>query len=74
MKTQEIETITEEQEIERGIEIARVLQLKPAKYYDGSSRGKAYNPPRYETTHGTKTALGLFRTMQCLIERGRGPE
>lgn len=60
--------LTEEEEIKRGEEIARVLHLKQALYYDGTSRGKRWNPARYYTTHGTKTALGLFRTVQCLVE------
>ena len=62
--------LTEEQETERGLEIVRVLGLKPAKYYDGTRRGKRYNPDRYETTHGNKTALGLFRTLEYIITKG----
>lgn len=58
--------ITEEQETERGLEIVRVLQLKPAK----DSKGKRWKPDRYETTHGNKTALGLFRTLEYIITKG----
>ena len=54
---------TEEEEIKRGVEIARVLKLKVAK----DSNGKRYKPDRYDTTHGTKTALGLFRTLEGLV-------
>jgi hypothetical protein len=60
------ETLTEEQETERGLEIVRVLQLKPAK----DSNRKRWNPDRYETTHGNKTALGIFRTLEHLITKG----
>jgi len=58
-----IEGIPEDEQAARGREIARVLQLKPAR--DGNR--KRYTPERYETTHGTKTALGLFRTLEHLI-------
>jgi hypothetical protein len=51
---------SEEHEIKSGAEIARILQLKPAR----DDQHKRYKPERYETTHGTKTALGLFRTLE----------
>jgi hypothetical protein len=47
------------EEIRKGEEIARLLQLKPAK---GENR-RRFSPERYETSHGTKTALGLYRTL-----------
>ena len=62
------EEITEDEEFLRGCEIARVLQLKYAKYCDGSKRGKKYDPVRFDTTHGTKTILGLYRTVKQLVE------
>lgn len=49
-----------EGETEAGTEIARILKLKPTK----NDQGKRYTPERYATTHGTKTALGLFRTLE----------
>ena len=52
---------TEEHEYKSGAEIALLLQLKPAR---DERTGKRYIPDRYETTHGTKTALGLFRTLE----------
>jgi hypothetical protein len=58
--------LTEQQEQERGIEIARVLELKFAK----DSNGKRWKPDRYYTTHGNKTALGLFRTLEHIITKG----
>ena len=61
--------LTESEETARGQEIARILQLKPARHYNGTSRGKRYSPERYATTHGTKTALGLFRTLQYEITK-----
>lgn len=60
------QVLTEEQETERGAELVRVLQLKPAK----DSNGKRWKPDRYETTHGNKTALGLFRTLEHIITKG----
>jgi len=56
-----ITTISEAEEAKRGEEIARRLSLKPLK---------EFNPVRYETTGGNKTALGLFRTMQSIIING----
>lgn len=48
----------EAEERSRGAIIAKVLQLKRSREY----------PDRYETTQGTKTDLGLFRTVQAIIE------
>lgn len=51
----------EEQEmIRKGGEIARILQLKIAR----NEFGKRYVPERYDTKHGTKTALGVYRTLE----------
>lgn len=60
-----VQELTEEQETERGVELVRILQLKPAK----DQNGKRLKPERYNTTHGTKTALGLFRTIQYQVEK-----
>ena len=63
------EEITEEEEFLRGCEIARVLQLKQALYYPTmKGRGVRHSPPRFNTTHGTKTILGLYRTVKQLVE------
>jgi len=51
-------TITQEEE--RGKLIARVLGLKPSKIEQG----------RYMTEWGTKTAIGLYRTVKRLVEEG----
>ena len=59
------EDTPENEQAARGREIARVLQLKPAR----DDNRKRYNPERYETTHGTKTALGLFRTLEHFIQK-----
>lgn len=59
------EALNEEQEEALGRELVRVLQLKEAK--DGR---KSYNPPRYATTHGAKTALGIARTVHGIMEKG----
>lgn len=58
--------ITEEQHQQIGEEIARVLHLKQAR----DDMGRRYKPARYETTHGSKTAIGLSRTMASLFEQG----
>lgn len=47
------EQIGKEEMRARGEEIARVFQLKKVKGYD---------PPRFETTHGSKTGQGLYLT------------
>jgi hypothetical protein len=52
--------LTEEEEKKRGEAIVLVLALKEARDIES---GKRFNPPRYHTEHGTKTALGLFRTL-----------
>jgi hypothetical protein len=44
-------------EIHKGEEIARVLQL----------RRSTEHPDRWNTTHGTKTSLGLARTLRGLL-------
>ena len=54
--------LTEAEQTARGQEIARVLQLKPAR-----DNGRRYKPERFNTTHGTKTALGLYRTLERLL-------
>ena len=61
--TTETALLTEAEQNARGQEIARVLQLKPAR----DDHGKRFKPERYNTTHGTKTALGLFRTLEHLL-------
>ena len=50
-------------EIEIGETLARVLMLKEDKAYN-------YNPKRYKTTIGNKTALGLYRTVKRILENG----
>lgn len=65
MKHPEIQTdISEAEETKRGELIALVLGLKPSKAYRNS------NPVRYETEWGTKTPLGLFRTIQSIVING----
>jgi hypothetical protein len=53
----------------RGEMIATELGLHKARRDDGTN----YVPPRYRLgiRHGTKTAVGLFRTIQDLAERTR---
>lgn len=54
--------ITEAEEIRRGDLIADVLNLKPIK------AGAAVR--MFNTSNGTKTPLGLFRTMKRIINEG----
>jgi len=64
MKTEIITTISEAEETRRGELIAQVLGLKPDREYRNSSL------VRYVTEWGTKTSLGLFRTMQRIVIDG----
>lgn len=50
--------IDDTEALRRGLKIAEILSLRK------NSEG------RYQTTWGTKTALGLFRTMERLILEG----
>lgn len=50
--------LSEEEQARRGEAIARALRLKREKEH----------PDRYLTEWGTKTALGLFRTVQAQLE------
>ena len=59
--------ILDQEKIKRGRLIATVLNLKtnPAYYGDDD------NNVRYDTTWGTKTALGLYETVKRIIEEGK---
>ena len=63
------DTLTEDQERQIGEEIARILQLKEVRHPE---TGKRYTPARYETTHGSKTALGLARTLAGVFLQASG--
>jgi hypothetical protein len=52
--------MTEENERRTGVRLAEVLGLKPVK-------AKGWTCERYETTYGTKTALGLYRTIAAVM-------
>lgn len=57
---QYLDALTEREEIARGEKLVALLGLKEAR----DQHGKKFSPARYHTaTHGTKTALGLFRTL-----------
>lgn len=53
--------ITVEEETKRGERIAEVLKLR----FD---LGEDYKPARYKTTVGNKTALGIYRLTQRIME------
>jgi hypothetical protein len=67
MKTKIVDTFSDaeinSEEIKKGEEIVRLLQLKLVR----DENNKRFNPERYNTTHGTKTALGLYRTLESMI-------
>lgn len=52
--------LTEAEERALGEEVVKVLGLKPA-------RGIGLSEPHYRTEWGTKTALGLYRTLKYNI-------
>lgn len=59
--------LTEAEETARGTELVRVLNLREAK--QETAQGKlSFDPPRYSTDGGTKTALGIFRTVAAIVE------
>jgi hypothetical protein len=58
--------ISEAEEQKRGEALVRAFNLKQVK----DERGNYYDPPRYLMFGETKTALGLFRTTQRVIESG----
>ena len=67
MKTET--TISEEQETERGKKLVALLNLKEATHVPyGGKRAEKYNPPRYYTDWGTKTALGVYRCVESIME------
>lgn len=60
-------TITEAEEERRGKLIAQVLRLRTLT---ARSAHNTNDIGRYRTTWGTKTALGLYRIVQRIVEEG----
>lgn len=60
--------LTEAEQTRRGDLIAKALNLKEARC--GNGRGQPYDPPRYFTQWGTKSALGLFLSVERLVRDG----
>lgn len=59
--------LSEAEETRRGELLIEMLGLKPV----GRNHHEwGMSPPRYNTTWGTKTALGLFRSVSRLILDG----
>lgn len=58
--------LTEQEETRRGELIVEMLHLVPTK----PIRGESWTDVRYLTKHGTKTALGLFRSIKRIVEEG----
>lgn len=53
--------LTEQEETRRGEMLALVLQLQKSQA----------EPGRYRTDWGTKTPLGIFRTVKRIVEEGK---
>lgn len=58
------------EETKRGEILVRVLGLREAKQETAQGR-LSFDPVRYGTEGGTKTALGVFRTVKRIIEEGK---
>ena len=56
--------VDEQEETRRGALLAEVLALKPIRNSESGENG------RYRTHWGTKTELGLYRTVKRIIEEG----
>ncbi len=67
MKTAQEEQLEEETLELAGVRLAVLLNLKQARFDDGTKRGKPYNPPRYHTNWGTKSALGLALSIKRVL-------
>lgn len=71
MKTQPeiINGLSEAEETKRGELLVSFLKLKESK--QETAHGKiSFDPPRYSTEWGTKTALGIFRSIEAIIKSG----
>jgi hypothetical protein len=55
--------VSEAEELRRGELLAEVLHLRKRK-------GPTDSEPRYQTTWGSKTALGLYRTVERIVLDG----
>lgn len=60
-----MQTLAEQQAAQMtiGYKLVEILNLKQVKDNDGHF----YNPPRYNTSYGTKTAIGLYLTVQRIM-------
>jgi len=61
------EALTEEQEQKIGESLVKRFNLKEAKTGNHPRSLKSYDPPRYFTDYGTKTALGIARTVAAVF-------
>jgi hypothetical protein len=58
-------TLTPEQQAARGLELAELLHLKQAR---DPRTGQHYTPARYDTSYGTKSAMGLYATVRRVLD------
>jgi len=61
------EAITREKEQRLGLALVKLFNLKEAKTGNHPRSLKSYDPPRYFTDYGTKTALGVARTVAAVF-------
>lgn len=62
-------SLTEEQEQAIGEALVEAFGLKEAKHGTHPRNLKSYDPPRYYTQWGTKTALGVARTAYGILSQ-----
>lgn len=56
--------IVGQSDADKGQKLIELLNLRQVKDADGNR----YNPPRYNTSYGTKTAIGLYLTIQRIMQ------
>lgn len=67
MSTTPTAPISEEEEAKRGQKLADTFYLKEA-FRDDQTGRVSWEPKRYRTEGGTKTALGIYRTAKSILE------
>lgn len=67
MTREDFDNLTEQQEEAIGRQLVECFKLKEAKHGTHPRNLKSYDPPRYFTEWGTKSALGIARTAFGII-------
>lgn len=69
MNTDTQNSISEAEETRRGLLLVQILNLKEAR--QTTAQGSLhFDPPRYSTDWGTKTALGVYRIVANVVQSG----